>query len=110
VSDAIVIVLAGLGTWALRASFIVFAAQRAMPSAVDRFLAYARPAMLGALLAGVMATRVDGVAVTLVPELAGLVAAVLAAWRTRNLAWTAASAIVVFAVAERALAGIERLL
>ena len=54
-TDLGIIVAASLGTWVLRASFIVFAAKGRAAAAADGALGHLRPAVLAALLATVLA-------------------------------------------------------
>lgn len=82
------IVLAGAGTFAMRASFIVAARRLAtVPPWADRVLRQIPPAALAALIAPSL-VRVDGELDIWQPRAAiGLLAA-LVAWRTRNVAVT----------------------
>jgi branched-subunit amino acid transport protein len=77
----VAIVLSGIGTYAMRASFLVFAHRLAdLPPSVQRLLRQIPPAALAAIV----------VPALLRPEgrfAAGLVAG-LVAWRTRNVAAT----------------------
>lgn len=82
------IVLAGIGTYAMRASFLVFAHRLAdVPPSVQRLLRQIPPAALAAIVVPAL-LRPEGQIDLLHPRLAaGLLAAVVA-WRTRNIALT----------------------
>lgn len=55
--EAVVLVLVGLGTYALRAAFLLRAEERS-PKALERYLPYVGPAVLAALVApGLLAPR-----------------------------------------------------
>lgn len=84
----IAIVLAGIGTYALRASFLVFARRLVdLPPLAARVLRQIPPAVLAALVVPAL-VRPDGAFDLWQPRLlAGLVAA-LVSWRTRNIALT----------------------
>jgi len=82
------IVLAGVGTYAMRASFLVFAHRLAdVPPTVQRLLRQIPPAALAAIVVPAL-LRPEGQIDLLHPRFAaGLVAAAVA-WRTRNIALT----------------------
>lgn len=84
------IILAGIGTYAMRASFLVFAHRLAdVPPSVQRLLRQIPPAALAAIVVPAL-LRPEGQIDLLHPRFAaGLVAAVVA-WRTRNIALTLA--------------------
>jgi branched-subunit amino acid transport protein len=84
----VAIVLAGAGTYALRASFLLAADRLArVPSGVERLLRQIPPAALASLVVPAL-LRPHGELDLFSPRLvAGLVAAVVA-WRTRNVAAT----------------------
>lgn len=84
----IAVVLAGAGTYALRASFLVFARRLAnLPPLATRVLRQIPPAVLAALVVPAL-VRPDAALDLWQPRLlAGLVAA-LVSWRTRNIALT----------------------
>ncbi|MEZ5372371.1 MAG: AzlD domain-containing protein [Microthrixaceae bacterium] len=77
------IVVVGIGSYVFRSVFILALADRTPPELVSKALRNVGPAVLSALVAtdlwGPNAPTVGA------PELAGVVAAGLAAWRTRNL-------------------------
>lgn len=82
--------LAGIGTFAMRASFLVFAHRLAdVPPGVQRLLRQIPPAALAAIVVPAL-VRPEGAIDLLQPRLlAGVVAGVVA-WRTRNIALTLA--------------------
>jgi branched-subunit amino acid transport protein len=84
----VAIVLAGIGTYGMRASFLVFAHRLAdVPPGVQRLLRQIPPAALAALVLPALA-RPEGQLDLWQPRLlAGLVAG-LVAWRTKNIALT----------------------
>jgi branched-subunit amino acid transport protein len=89
VSDAwLAIVLAGIGTFAMRASFLVFAHRLAdVPPTVQRLLRQIPPAALAAIVIPAL-LRPEGHLDLWQPRLyAGMLAAAVA-WRTRNIAAT----------------------
>ena len=82
------VVLAGIGTYAMRASFLAFAHRLAdVPPAVQRLLRQIPPAALASI--GLPALlRPEGTLDVAQPRLVAGVAAALVAWRTRNVALT----------------------
>lgn len=92
------ILIAGVGTYAIRASFLAVAHRMVdMPSWAHRVLRQIPPAALAALVLPAF-LRPEGHVDVLSPEMgAGLVAA-LVAWRTRNAAATLVVGMVVFVV------------
>jgi len=84
----VAIVLAGVGTYAMRASFLVFAHRFVdVPPLVQRLLRQIPPAALAAIVIPAL-FRPDGYLDLWQPRLyAGLLAAAVA-WRTRNIAIT----------------------
>ena len=84
----IAVVLAGIGTYSMRASFLVFAHRLAdVPPGVQRILRQIPPAALAAIVVPAL-LRPEGTFDLWQPRfLAGLVAAAVA-WRTRNVALT----------------------
>lgn len=82
--------LAGIGTFAMRASFLVFAHRLAdVPPGVQRLLRQIPPAALAAIVVPAL-VRPEGAIDLLQPRLlAGVVAGVVA-WRSRNIALTLA--------------------
>lgn len=86
----VAIVLAGIGTYAMRASFLVFAHRLAdVPPGVQRLLRQIPPAALAAIVVPAL-LRPEGQLDLGQPRfLAGVVAA-LVAWKTRNIALTLA--------------------
>jgi branched-subunit amino acid transport protein len=94
------ILLAGAGTFAMRASFIAAADRLArVPPAVQRLLRQIPPAALASLVVPAL-VRPDGDLSFTQPRLAAGVLAGLVAWRTRNAALTLAVGLVALVVAE----------
>ena len=82
------IVLSGLGTFAMRASFIAAATRLAtVPPSVQRLLRQIPPAALAAIVVPAL-LRPDGDIDVLHPRFAAGVLAAVVAWRTRNVALT----------------------
>ena len=82
------IVLAGIGTYAMRASFLVFAHRLAdVPVGVQRLLRQIPPAALAAIVVPAL-LRPEGHLDVWQPRLLAGVIAALVAWRTRNIALT----------------------
>ena len=92
-----VILLAGIGTYAARAIFIVGVGERELPPVVERGLLYVGPAVLAALTASLL-TSPDGVGAFLenIPEVAGTIVGVIAGLRFRRFDVSFAAAITVF--------------
>jgi branched-subunit amino acid transport protein len=86
----VAIIVAGAGTYAMRASFLLAADRLArVPPSVERLLRQIPPAALASLVVPAL-LRPEGELDLFSPRLAaGLVAAVVA-WRTRNVAATLA--------------------
>lgn len=79
---------AGVGTYAMRASFLVFAHRLArVPPRVQRVLRQIPPAALASIVVPAL-LRPDAHLDLWQPRLAGGLAAALVAWRTRNIALT----------------------
>ncbi|MDP1806187.1 MAG: AzlD domain-containing protein [Acidimicrobiales bacterium] len=86
----VAVVLAGIGTFAMRASFLVFAHRLAdVPPGVQRLLRQIPPAALAAIVVPAL-VRPEGAIDLLQPRLLAGVVAGLVAWRTRNIALTLA--------------------
>jgi branched-subunit amino acid transport protein len=82
------IVLAGAGTFAMRASFIAAATRLAtVPPWADRILRQIPPAALAAIVLPAL-IRPEGTVDLLQPRLAAGVLAGLVAWKTRNVLLT----------------------
>lgn len=82
------IVLAGIGTYAMRASFLVFAHRLAdVPPSIQRLLRQIPPAALAAIVVPALLRPHDQLDLWQPRFLAGVVAA-LVAWKTRNVALT----------------------
>jgi branched-subunit amino acid transport protein len=94
------IVLAGIGTYAMRASFLVFAHRLAdVPPSIQRLLRQIPPAALAAIVVPAF-LRPEGELDLWQPRLLAGVIAALIAWRTRNIALTLAIGIGVVMVLE----------
>ena len=89
------ILLAGVGTYAMRAVFIVVLARRKFPPLALRVLEYVAPAVMGALVMSMLITP-EGTVVLGAPELGGLGAAALVAAKTRNHIYALVVAMSVF--------------
>ena len=82
------IVLAGIGTYAMRASFLAFAHRLVdVPPGIQRLLRQIPPAALASIVLPALLRPEGTVDVTQPRLLAGVVAAAVA-WRTRNVALT----------------------
>ncbi|MEO7430002.1 MAG: AzlD domain-containing protein [Acidimicrobiales bacterium] len=82
------IVLAGIGTYAMRASFLVVAHRLVdVPPAVQRLLRQIPPAALAAIVFPAL-MRPEGQLDLVHPRFAAGLLAALVAWRTRNIALT----------------------
>ena len=96
----VAVVLAGIGTFAMRASFLVFAHRLAdVPPGVQRLLRQIPPAALAAIVVPAL-VRPEGAIDLLQPRLLAGVVAGLVAWRTRNIALTLAVGIGIVMVIE----------
>lgn len=96
------IVLAGAGTFAMRASFVAAAGRlERVPPVVQRFLRQIPPAALASLVVPAL-VRPDGALSFVQPRLVAGVLAGLVAWRTRNAALTLAVGLGALLVAEAA--------
>lgn len=83
------VILAGLGTYLIRASFVVALQEVEVPELVQRALRYVPPAVLAALaVPPVVAPGGRLGIIPPVPEFLAAIVAALVAWRTRNLAAT----------------------
>lgn len=89
------IVLTGLGTYGMRAVFIVALSRKPFHPMALRALEYVAPAVMGALVVSMLITP-DGEMALGVPELGGLASAALVAARTRNHIAALSVAMVVF--------------
>ncbi|MGQ0433201.1 MAG: AzlD domain-containing protein [Microthrixaceae bacterium] len=82
------IILAGIGTYAMRASFLVFAHRLAdVPPSVQRLLRQIPPAALAAIVVPALLRPEGQIDLSHPRFVAGLLAAAVA-WRTRNIALT----------------------
>jgi branched-subunit amino acid transport protein len=84
----VAIVLSGIGTYAMRASFLVFAHRLAdVPPGIQRLLRQIPPAALAAIVVPALLAP-DGEVNLWQPRFVAGVAAALVAWRTKNIALT----------------------
>jgi len=84
----VAIVLAGAGTFAMRASFLVFAHRLTdVPPQIQRLLRQIPPAALASIVVPAL-LRPEGSIDLTQPRLVAGVVAGLVAWRTRNIALT----------------------
>ena len=82
------VILAGIGTYAMRASFLVFADRLAdVPPSIQRLLRQIPPAALASIVAPAL-LRPGGELGLWQPRLAAGLVAALVAWKTRNVALT----------------------
>ncbi|MDE0803792.1 MAG: AzlD domain-containing protein [Acidimicrobiales bacterium] len=97
----ITILVAGVGTYLLRASFLAFADRLVdLPPLVERVLRQIPPAVLAALVVPQL-VRPEGSLDLWQPELlAGMLAAIVS-WKTRNIAATLVTGMAVLVVVER---------
>jgi branched-subunit amino acid transport protein len=87
-STWLAIVFAGIGTFAMRASFLAFADRLAdVPPTVQRLLRQIPPAALAAIVLPALVRPEGTLDLTQPRFVAGIVAALIA-WRTRNIALT----------------------
>jgi branched-subunit amino acid transport protein len=95
VADFVSIAIVGIGTYAMRAVFIVALANKRIPDAVLVALRYVGPAVLTALIVTLLSDDAGNVSIGL-PEVAGFVAGGAVAYRTRNQIWTLFAGMAVF--------------
>ncbi len=87
-SDWLVVVVIGLGTYGLRLSFIGVLGTRPMPLWAQRPLRFVAPAVLAALVVPAVTLQSGVIDVTPLgnPRFLAAVAAALVAWRLKNVA------------------------
>jgi len=89
VSPWLTVVLAGVGTYLIRASFVVALQDVEVPELVQRALRYVPPAVLAALsIPPVVAPGGQLGIIPPAPEFLAAIVAAVVAWRTKNLAAT----------------------
>ncbi len=83
-TDLLILAVAGLGAWGLRASAIVASGDRPLPDEATRALAYAKHAVLAALVGAALANSGGtlGAIPVLSPQLFAAAAAAVVAWTT----------------------------
>ena len=94
--------LGGIASWFLRASFLVFLSPERVPQRARRMLDYALPTFLAAILVESVAAEVTTDPRLLAAQLAALGAAVGVAWWTRGLASTLVAGVAVFILVDMA--------
>jgi branched-subunit amino acid transport protein len=96
----VAIILTGIGTYSMRASFLVFAHRLAdVPLPVQRLLRQIPPAALAAIVVPALAAP-DGYIDLWQPRLLAGIVAALIAWRTKSVALTLAIGIGVVMVVD----------
>ena len=80
------IIVVGLGTYAMRALFLVTLSDKTFPPLALRLLEYVAPAVLGSLVISMLIDSEAQVALG-APELAGLAAAAIIAAKTPVMSW-----------------------
>jgi branched-subunit amino acid transport protein len=96
VSEFMVFAVIGIGTYLLRASFIMIVGDRMLSEWAERLLANVGPAVLAALITSLLLT--DGAAAFLTDpaKVMAVLVAVPVAWKTRNFGWTFVAGMSVF--------------
>ena len=102
-SELLILTIAGIGAWGMRASAIVLAGGRTLPDSAKRALAYAKHAVLAGVVGAALA-RPDS-AETLVPATVAAAIAVLVAWRTGGVLRTLAAGVTTAALLAVVLPG-----
>lgn len=80
--------VAGVGTYLMRALFILVVGDRSLPEPVEQALRNVGPAVLAALTTSLLLDGGVVAFVTNVPEVGSVAVAVFVAVRTRNFLWT----------------------
>lgn len=93
--DLAAVVIVGVGTYVMRAVFIVALAKKRIPETVLIALRYVGSAVLAALVVTLL-TDADGNVAIGLPEVAGFLAGGAVAFRTRSQIWTLLAGMVVF--------------
>lgn len=91
----VVVVGAGLGTYALRASLILAFGRQSVPAIVERTARFVAPAAMAAIAAGAIAAP-DGTLALPNLRMPAAVVAVWVAWRTESLPWTVVTGLAAF--------------
>jgi branched-subunit amino acid transport protein len=95
-----VMILSGLATFAIRATFILLIGQREIPGLLRRALRYIPPAVLTAIILPELLLPAGELNLSLAnPNLLAGVVAALVAWRTRSVLFTILVGMVVFWIA-----------
>lgn len=82
-----VFLVAGLGVYSARASFVLLVGDRELPAWAERMLRSVGPAVLAALITSLLLTDGAVAFVTSPAEVLGVLAATLAAAKTKSFAW-----------------------
>lgn len=98
-TDLLILTIAGVSTWALRASFLAFAGERTLSPSYEQAFASARHAVLGALVVVAVAgpAGAEGLLVPS-PRLPAAGVAMLVAWRTGDMLRTLIAGVLTVAV------------
>jgi branched-subunit amino acid transport protein len=96
VSDFMVFAVIGVGTYLLRASFIVIVGDRTLSEWAERLLANVGPAVFAALITSLLLTDGPAAFLTDPAKVMAVLVAVPVAWKTRNFGWTFAAGMTVF--------------
>lgn len=91
----LVIGLAGLGTWGMRASLILLFGRVAVPPLLQRSFRYVAPSVMAAIAVPAFIAP-DGVMAISVPHLTAAVAAGLVAWRFSSFVGTLVAGLATF--------------
>jgi branched-subunit amino acid transport protein len=94
----LIIITAGMITYLIRLSFILLLERLKLPDWFSRGLRYVPPAVLSAIIVPELASW-DGKAVNLIwgnPQILAGIAAIVTAWRTRNVVITLAVGLISF--------------
>ena len=96
-----VMIIAGLATFAIRATFIILIGHREIPPLLRRALYFIPPAVLTAIILPELVLPRGQLDLSLTnPNLVAGIVAVLVAWRTRSVLLTIVVGMVVFWVAQ----------
>lgn len=87
----LVFAVAGIGTYLIRASFLLLGPKLTLPPRVERALRYVGPAVFAAIVAPAVVGRAGaGGLPDRLPELVAAATAALVAWRTGRVIWVLA--------------------
>lgn len=94
----LVMVVAGLGTYLARASFVLAVGERSLHPVLERAIRNVGPAVLSALTASLLFAEGVGAFLRNLPEVASALVAVALAWRFRNFLVAFGGSVVVLLV------------